>query len=89
MPRKAPTPDTTSIAADGDPSPSLSDFEARLGDLEQAVEALESGDLPLEQALKQYESGMQLVQQCQAMLKQAELRIEALNDAEPDPDSPS
>jgi len=54
------------------------DFEQALGELEAAVERLERGDLPLEDALKQFERGIELARTCQAALKQAEQKVEIL-----------
>ena len=54
------------------------DFEQALGELEAVVERLEHGDLPLEEALKQFERGIELTRGCQASLKQAEQRVEIL-----------
>ena len=39
---------------------------------------LESGDLPLEPALKEFERGVKLTRQCQAALTQAEQKVEIL-----------
>jgi exodeoxyribonuclease VII small subunit len=41
-------------------------FETALGELEQIVNRLESGDLPLEEALSEFERGVQLARQGQA-----------------------
>lgn len=54
------------------------DFEKALGNLEQVVEAIESGNLTLEQALKQYEDGVRLIRLCQGKLTDAEKKIEIL-----------
>jgi exodeoxyribonuclease VII small subunit len=54
------------------------DFEAAMAELEAIVERLEHGDLPLEEALKQFERGIELTRGCQASLKQAEQRVEIL-----------
>ena len=54
------------------------DFEQALADLEATVEKLERGDLPLEDALKQFERGVGLARSCQAALKQAEQKVEIL-----------
>ncbi len=53
-------------------------FEAALENLEKIVQALESGDLSLDQALKKYEEGVQLVRACQGRLADAEQKIEVL-----------
>lgn len=44
-------------------------FEKALGELEAVVEKLESGDLPLEEAIKYYEKGMKLSKTCDSILK--------------------
>ena len=54
------------------------DFEQSLAELEAVVERLEHGELPLEDALKQFERGIGLARGCQASLKQAEQRVEIL-----------
>lgn len=53
-------------------------FEKAMEDLEKIVEAMEGGDLTLDQALKKYEEGVQLVRACQAKLTEAEKKIEVL-----------
>ena len=57
---------------------SLGKLEETLENLEQLVETLEQGDLPLNQALKEFERGIKLTRQCQAVLKDAEQKIEIL-----------
>ncbi len=54
------------------------DFEKALENLERVVEALESGSLTLDQALKRYEEGVGLVRACQAKLTETEKKIEVL-----------
>ena len=51
-------------------------FEKALSELEQIVTRLESGDLPLEEALNEFERGVQLARQGQAKLQQAEQRVQ-------------
>ncbi len=46
--------------------------------MEEIVQEMESGDLPLEDILKKYEEGNRLVQTCAAKLNEAEKRIEVL-----------
>jgi exodeoxyribonuclease VII small subunit len=53
-------------------------LEKALTDLEGVVEELESGDLPLEKAMKKFEEGIKLTRNCQAALKQAEQKVEIL-----------
>lgn len=53
-------------------------FEKALEDLEKIVEAMESGELTLDEALKKYEEGVGLVRACQSKLVETEKRIEVL-----------
>jgi exodeoxyribonuclease VII small subunit len=46
--------------------------------LEETVRRLESGDLPLGEAIERYKEAMQLVQFCREQLDRAELEIERL-----------
>jgi exodeoxyribonuclease VII small subunit len=50
-------------------------FEQSMQDLEKIVKELEAGDLPLERALKRFEEGMTLAQQCSQMLDETEKRV--------------
>ena len=60
------------------------DFEHALGELEAVVERLEHGELPLEDALRQFERGVELARTCQASLQQAEQKVEILLKKTPD-----
>ncbi len=53
-------------------------FETSLEALEQIVQGLEDGDLPLEKSLELFEQGIRLSRECQERLSQAERRIEVL-----------
>ena len=53
-------------------------LEKALADLESLVDELESGDLPLENAMKKFEEGIKLTRRCQAALKEAEQKVEIL-----------
>ena len=53
-------------------------LEKSLTDLEDLVEELESGDLPLEKAMQKFEQGIKLTRNCQAALKDAEQKVEIL-----------
>ena len=53
-------------------------FEAALKQLESIVKEMESGDLPLEQALKKYETGIEKVRYCMAILDTTEKKITQL-----------
>jgi len=61
-------------------------FETALKQLEEIVQQLEKGELPLEESLKLYEDGIRLARLCHAKLEQAEGRIELLmKDARGEP----
>ena len=64
-----------SAAPAAQPEPS---FESALERLEAIVDRLESGDLPLEQALAAFEEGVSLSRRCAGELEAAERRIEIL-----------
>lgn len=53
-------------------------FETSLAQLEQIVSRLESGDLPLEEALNEFERGVQLARAGQQKLQAAEQRVQIL-----------
>ena len=53
-------------------------LEKALADLESLVEELETGDLPLEKAMKKFEDGIKLTRACQSALKDAEQKVEIL-----------
>ncbi|TCV94389.1 exodeoxyribonuclease VII small subunit [Biostraticola tofi] len=64
-------------------------FETALKELESIVTRLESGELPLEEALNEFEHGVQLARQGQLTLQQAEQRVQILlNDGENAPLAP-
>ena len=50
-------------------------FEQNMARLEQIVRAMERGDVPLEESLKLFQEGTELVRSCTAMLDAAELEI--------------
>jgi exodeoxyribonuclease VII small subunit len=54
------------------------DFEEALAELESLVERLERGDLPLDEALKTFERGVELTRHCQSSLKAAQQKVEIL-----------
>ncbi len=56
-------------------------FEQSLKQLEQIVEDLESGDLPLEKAFKLFEEGVKLSKVCSTKLDETEKKISILLEA--------
>ena len=59
-------------------APDSLDFERALGELERLVERLERGDLPLEEALRTFERGVELTRHCQSSLRAAQQKVEIL-----------
>ena len=53
-------------------------FERSLDELEKIVRKLEDGDLPLEESLKLFETGVKLSRECRERLTSAERRSEIL-----------
>ncbi len=56
-------------------------FEELYRRLEETVEKLERGGLPLEQSIALYEEGMELAKRCQTILDGAEQRITKLRES--------
>lgn len=67
MPRQSSTRKTTAPG-----------FEKSLAELEKLVERMESGEQNLEDALKDFERGIELTRQCQGALQEAELKVRKL-----------
>lgn len=64
-------------------------FEEAYRRLEDMVQTLENGGLPLAEATSIYEQGMALVQRCNQLLNEAELKISQLKEThstQPDTD---
>ncbi len=60
-------------------------FEAALARLEQIVEQLDDGNLPLARSLALFKEGTKLAKLCRELLAQAELAVkDALRDAQGD-----
>jgi exodeoxyribonuclease VII small subunit len=57
---------------------SSSNFEASLLRLQEIVELLEQGTLPLDESLQLFEEGVKLTRESQAQLDAAERRVEEL-----------
>lgn len=53
-------------------------FEDALKRLEEILQQLEQGDLPLEKALKTFEEGMRLIRFCSKKLDDVEKKVEIL-----------
>ena len=49
---------------------------------EQIAQALESGDVPLEESLKMFEEGMKLIEFCNSKLNEAQKKVQKLTRTE-------
>ena len=56
-------------------------FEENMQRLEQIVRSMERGDVALEESLKLFQEGTQLVQSCEKLLNEAELQIKMIGTA--------
>lgn len=58
--------------------PKKAGFEQSLAELEELVAQMESGSLPLDEALRHFERGVQLTRECQLALQAAQARVQIL-----------
>ena len=59
-------------------------FEDAMKRLEEIVQKLEDGELPLEESLKVFEEGIELVRACSSKLEEAEKKVTLLVEEGPD-----
>ncbi|MGH8444995.1 MAG: exodeoxyribonuclease VII small subunit [Solimonas sp.] len=79
MPAKPPLPPASSAAPAADPaSDPVGQFEDAMKELESIVQALERGELRLDESLRLFERGVALAQQCRGSLESAELKVHEL-----------
>jgi len=57
-------------------------YEQSVSRLEEIVELLENGELPLEESMKIFEEGTKLSAECYSMLSKAEQKITQISDIE-------
>ena len=57
-------------------------FEQALEQLSSLVTQLESGELPLEESVAAFEKGVKLSRRCEALLDEAEQRLQVLNNSD-------
>lgn len=57
-------------------------FEAAMERLEQIVRAMERGDVQLDESLKLFQEGTELVRSCSKMLEQAQMQVKMVLTAE-------
>jgi exodeoxyribonuclease VII small subunit len=68
----------SAAASSSAPSAAPPAFEQTLAQLEILVARLESGDLPLDEALHTFEQGVRLTRECQAALGAAQQKVQLL-----------
>ena len=56
-------------------------FETNIQRLEQIVRAMERGDVPLEESLKLFQEGTELVRSCNELLDNAQLQVKRIMTA--------
>lgn len=56
-------------------------FEDNMKRLEQIVRAMERGDVPLEESLKMFQEGTELVRSCSKILDEAQLMVKKISSA--------
>lgn len=83
MPRTAPPIAAQTSATETDP---VGRFEEAMQELEGIVQALERGELKLEESLRLFERGVLLARQCRGSLQSAELKVHELLAAAGDAD---
>lgn len=76
-PRTADLPDDSHPAT---PAATNLKFEAALAELEQIVQAMEGGRLPLEESIAAYRRGSELLKHCEQQLGDAERKIQVLEN---------
>jgi exodeoxyribonuclease VII small subunit len=59
-------------------------FEQLVSEVEAIVQRLENENLPLAEAIREYQRGIELIRQCNAILDQAELQISQLRTSSPE-----
>ena len=62
-------------------NPPNKSFEESMARLEQIVRAMERGDVALEESLKLFQEGTELVRSCQKLLDEAQLQVKMVMTA--------
>lgn len=60
-------------------NPKNKTFEENMQRLEQIVRAMERGDVPLEESIRLFQEGTQLVETCGKLLDDAELQVKKIS----------
>ena len=58
----------------------IGDFETNLENIDEIIEKLESGELSLENSIKEYEKAMKLIKSSSAILERAEGKLITVSD---------
>ena len=67
--------------------PTKFNFEDALENLSELVEAMEEGELSLEESLKAFEQGIKLTRECQVALENAEQKVQLLVSSDDIPEA--
>ena len=59
-------------------NPANHTFEESMARLEAIVRAMERGDVPLEESLKLFQEGTELVRNCQKLLDEAQMQVKMI-----------
>ena len=62
-------------------SENKTNFEDSMRRLEQIVRAMENGDVPLDESLKLFKEGTDLVAHCNKLLEEAEMQVKIISTA--------
>lgn len=80
--RATANPSATKAASESQPANDAQSFESELESLEQLVEHLEHGDIPLAEAVAAYERGLQHAKACEDLLTAAHKRLDELANSD-------
>ncbi len=78
MTKSNPSPKSPQISTDSTATPAQ--YEAAMDELEGLVARMESGDMPLDQLLSQYQRGAHLLQFCRDKLQAVEDQMKVLDE---------
>lgn len=59
-------------------------FEDSLAEIDDIIENLERGELPLEESIKEYEKSIKIIERCSKMLDEAEGKIKKIEEKDGD-----
>jgi exodeoxyribonuclease VII small subunit len=70
-------------------NPIAATYEEALSELERLVQAMEGGQLPLDQLLESYKRGAELLRFCRSRLEAVEQQVKVFEDGELKPWAPA